>query len=40
MRHVEEPERNREPYADRRIETAEKQPGENRLEEKLDIQAR
>jgi hypothetical protein len=38
VRHVEQPERDREPDADRGVETAEKDPGEYRLEEKLYVQ--
>jgi hypothetical protein len=38
MRHVEQPERDREPDADRRVEATEEQPGEDRLEKELDVQ--
>jgi hypothetical protein len=38
VRHVEQPEGNREPDAYRGIETAKQYSGENRLEEKLAVQ--
>jgi len=39
VRYVEQPEGNREPDADRRVETSEEEPGKDRLEEKLNVQA-
>jgi hypothetical protein len=38
LRHVEQPEGDRQTDADRGVEAAEQDPGEDRLEEKLDVQ--